>query len=782
MGTTVAAAPAGLSAEEAARRLAEQPPHHEPQTSRSYASIVRANVLTPFNVILVAFGVLTLAFGSAQDALFLAIVLANAGVGIVQEVRAKHALDRLAALVAPTARVVRDGQSRELPVEQVVVGDVVRVQPGDQIVADGTLREASSLRVDESILTGESEAVARAAGDEVLSGSFVVEGSGAYEVTAVGDDSYAVRITGEARTFRHPRSPLERALDRLLYVLLAVMLPLGAILGFSLWERHAAVREAVTTTVAAIVTLIPEGLVLLASLTYAVAALRMARRGALAQQLNATESLASVDVVCLDKTGTLTEPRLRVVETAAARGIPEEALADALGRYAASSSSRNTTAAALAEWFTVPSEPARAEVPFSSRRRWSALQLHDGTYVLGAPELFDLGELKEKAERESAAGRRVIAFARASRGLDGAEQPAEPPPAEPLGVVVLSEQLRPDAAETVAYFAREHVDLKVISGDGVATVSAIARDVGIEGDAIEAKDLPSDETGLVETLARTAVVARATPADKKRIVESLASSGRYVAMVGDGVNDVPALKSARLAIAQGSGTQMAKAVSDVVLVGDSFGAVPPMVAEGRLVLRNLQRVTKLFLAKSAFATFLILSVGTTPTAYPLLPRHLTLAASLTIGIPAFFLALAPSGGPYLPQRFLRDVARFAVPAGTAAGLGVLSGYLFALNVLHLSLRSARTVATTTLIVVGLYLILALESSGRRRTAAVTGLAAVLALAYVLVLATPFARSFFALSVPDATMVLTALTGAAIAVAGLALTDDRFVPQWTNDRA
>jgi cation-transporting ATPase E len=783
MSATVAAAPArGLTAAEAAQRLAQRPPPQEPATSRSYSSIVRANVLTPFNVILLAFGVLTLAFGQAQDALFLGVVVANAGIGITQEVRAKRALDRLAALVAPTARVVRDGRELDLPVEAVVGGDLVRVQPGDQVVADGTVRDASGLRIDESILTGESDAVSRARGDDILSGSFVAEGTAAYEVTAVGEASYAARITGEARAFRHPRSPLELALNRLLYGLLAVMVPLGTILGFALWERHVSSGEAISTTVAAVVTLVPEGLVLLGSLTYAVAALRMARRGALAQQLNATESLASVDVLCLDKTGTLTEPRLRVREAVPSPGIAEEALADALARYAAATSAQNPTVQALAQRFTAPPEAPRAEVPFSSRWRWSGLQLHDGTYVLGAPELFELGALQERAESEASSGHRVIAFARATDALDGRDPTAGPPRAQPVGIVVLSEELRPDAAETVSYFARENVELKVISGDRAATVAAIARDVGIEGEVADASELPQDGPALARVLARTAVVGRATPADKKRIVEALAAEGRYVAMVGDGVNDVPALKAARLAIAQGSGTQMAKAVADVVLVRNAFGAVPPMVAEGRQVLRNLQRVAKLFLTKSVFATFLILSIGITPTAYPLLPRHLTLAASLTIGIPAFFLALAPSAGPYRPQRFLRDVARFAVPAGTAAGLGVVSGYSFALNVLDLHLRSARTVATTTLIIVGLYLILALESSGRRRTAAVTALCGVLALVYVLVLATPFTRSFFALSVPGPIMVLTALTGAAIAVAGLALTDERFVPDWRSARA
>ena len=305
---SAAVAPAlGLGEAEAARILAERGAPHRPPTSRSYSSIVRANVLTLFNLVLAVFGGLTLAFGEWRDALFLGVLLANSTIGITQEVRAKRALDRLAALVAPRATVVRDGAEREVSVEEVVPGDLLRVQAGDQFVADGTLVEAGQLRLDESVLTGESRAVVRTVGEEVRSGSFAVEGTGAYLVSAVGADSYAERIADIARTFRHSRSPLERALNRLLLLLCASIVPLGLVLGYALWERKEPLHVAVPTTVAAVVTLVPEGLILLASLTYAVAALRMARRGALAQQLNAIESLASVDVVCIDKTGTLTD-------------------------------------------------------------------------------------------------------------------------------------------------------------------------------------------------------------------------------------------------------------------------------------------------------------------------------------------------------------------------------------------------------------------------------------------------------------------------------------------
>ncbi|MBI4171216.1 MAG: HAD-IC family P-type ATPase [Actinobacteria bacterium] len=767
----------GLSEAEAARRLEARGPVEPPASSRSTGSIVRANVFTVFNVILLALGGLTLAFGDWRDALFLGIVVSNAGIGITQELRAKRALDRLAALVAPHGRVVRDGRERLLHVEELVPGDLVRLQAGDQIVADGPLVSATALALDESILTGESRPVLRGAGDPVRSGSFAVEGEGLYEVAAVGADSYAEKVAGEAREFRHPRSPLERALNRLLFVLVGVMVPLGGVLVFALWERDEGVRESVTTAVAGIVTLVPEGLILLASLTYAAAALQLARRGALAQQLNAIESLASVDVLCLDKTGTLTDASLHVLSLVPAGGASPDELAAALGRYAASAPSRNLTLEALAGAYPAPAEEPVEVVPFSSRTRWSALRLDDAGYVLGAPELFPLGPLAGQAQTEQRAGRRVLALGTTTqafdRGTDG-----RPPPTVPLGLAVLAEELRPEARETVAFFLAEGVELKVLSGDSPETVASIAADAGIPlaGQVLDGRKLPEDPGELRRLALGASVIGRIAPEDKRRVVEALRDAGRYVAMVGDGVNDVPALKAARLAIAQGTGAQMAKSVADVVLVNGEFGSVPKMVAEGRKILRNIQRVTKLFVTKSVFAVFLILSIGVTPQEYPLLPRHLTLAASLAIGIPAFFLALAPSEGPWKTERFLREMARFAVPAGVAAGLGVLASYLLALNVFDLGLVEARTVATTVLIVVGLWLILALEATGGKRSAGVGILCGSLLAAYGVVLALPGLRGFFELAVPGPGAVAMALFGAGLAVGFLWLTDDRFVPR------
>jgi len=762
--------PVGLSEREAAQRLAARGRPPRRRTGRSYASIVRANVLTVFNAILAGFGTVTLIFGDWRDALFLGVIVANSGIGITQEVRAKRALDRLSLLVAPRARVVREQREREVPLEEIVPGDLALVAPGEQVLADGRLLAATDLRLDESILSGESEPAAREIGEEVRSGAFVLEGTGVFEVTAVGAESFAVRLTGEARSFRHPRSPLERAINRLLYALVAVVLALGALLGYSLYHRHVPIYTAVSTSTAGVVSMIPEGLVVLVSLTYAVAAVRMSRRGILAQQLNAIESLASVDTICIDKTGTLTESTLRVIDILPAADVSEEWLRSVLGEAAASASARNATLRAIADALPAQGQTPLGEVPFSSGRRWSAVALRDGALFLGAPGRFALGPLHARAQELQREGRRVLAIASGRSPLP--EDPDEQPPAglTPLGLVVLAEELRPGARETIAFLRREGVEIRVLSGDAPQTVAAIARDVGIPVTGVlDGESLPSDlaELGVVATQAT--VVGRISPEGKRAFVQALDEQGHYVAMIGDGVNDVPALKSSRLAIAQGSGTQMARSVADLVLISGDFASVPVLVAEGRRALRNLQRVAKLYVTKSAFAAFLILAIGTSSEAYPLLPRHLTLAASLTIGIPTFFLALAPSSGPWRPERFVRSVARFAVPAGVVVGTGVLAGYMFALHDLDLAVPDARTVAVTILVVCGLYLVIALEAEGSvRRSTLVAGMCAVLAGAYVVALLLGATRGFLALTIPDIGMILTAAVSSAASIGALAL--------------
>jgi cation-transporting ATPase E len=785
----------GLSENEAARRLREAGPPHDPPTSRSYTSIAIANTFTVFNAILAGFGIATIVFGNPKDALFLGILVANVAIGTFQEVRAKRTLDKLAALVVAKATVVRDGEPRQVPVEEVVAGDLVRIASGDQLPADGTLVRADGLALDESELTGESEPVVRKTGDEVLSGSFAVEGEGDFEATAVGADSHAAKVTATARAFRHPRSPLEKAMDRLLIVMVGMMVPLAIGLGVSLALRNVSQADAVETLTAGIVNIVPEGLILLVSLTAAVTAAKMARNGILAQQLNAIESLASVSVMCTDKTGTLTEASLRVVELIPAEGVTEADLTDTFGTYAASAPTRNTTLEAIHAAGlggdgdangAVAQEPT-ATIPFSSRRRWSALELSGRRLVLGAPEALLDGAaggastengdappdqaLRDRAAEEAAAGRRVLALASYGAPLPEAGPDVElTEPLQPLGIVVLAEELRAEASETIAFFAREDVSLKVLSGDNPATVGAIARDLGIEatGPALDGRHLPEDDAELLEAVRAAPAIGRISPEGKARVVRVLSEGGEYVGMLGDGVNDVPALKEARLAIAQGSGTQMARSVSDLVLVSGEFGEVPPMVGEGRQILRNIQRVARLFVSKAIFTAFLVLVIAIPSGVFPMLPRQFTLASTFTIGIPAFLLALAPSSGPWRPEGFLRAIARFSIPAGLATGLGILVTYLLARHWLTDDLTQARSATVATVVVSGLAIVFALEDVPGTRRLLVGALCVVMALLFFGACAIPAARDFFEIATPTGGMIAAWLIGSAVSIVLLAV--------------
>ena len=773
MGTAADVAAAGLTEAEAARRLEARGVLARQRSSRSYASIIRANTLNIPNGILFSFGVLTITFGSWKDALFVGILLSNIALGSFQEIRSKRALDRLAALVAPEAVVVRDGIDRRMPVDRLVTGDLVRLAAGNQVVADGKLVSADGLALDEANLTGESEPAVRGPGEPVWSGSFAVEGAALFEVTAVGPESRAARLTATARAFRHPRSPLERANDRLLLWLLALAFPLIVGLTVSVLTRVDTAGARVQALTAGIVNLVPEGLILLISLTAAVSAYKVAQRGVLAQQLNAVESLASVDVVCTDKTGTLTEPTLRLVGLVPADGVDKGAFVRALASYAANSPSRNTTLQAIADAGLASVDDRRivGQVPFSSRRRWSALDLGDQRLVLGAPERFATVDpaLVELARQEASGGRRVLALGRFESPLSAAGfEPAFPDDVQALGLVVLAEQLRPNAAETVAFVTAEDVQLKVLSGDAPATAGAIARDAGVPGSApaLDGEALPSQPQALREAVLAAPAVGRISPEGKRAVVDALAAAGRYVAMVGDGVNDVPALKQARLAIAQGSGTQMARSVADLVLVRDDFAVVPGMVTEGRQILRNIQRVAQLFVTKSVFVAVVVLAVAIPTASFPLLPRQFTLASTVTIGIPAFVLALARSSGPWRPERFLQSVARFAIPSGLAVGIGIVVGYVLARYGFDLGLARSRTVATGIVVVCGLAVVMRLEGEGGRRRVAVVGLCAAMALLFVLALVVPFLRDFYELSTLTGEAVVAWAVGAACGVGGM----------------
>jgi P-type E1-E2 ATPase len=767
----------GLSAKEAAARLRKLGPAPE-NSSRSLASIVAGNVFTLFNAIIGAFFVLDVGLGLYADAIFGLIAVVNSSIGIYQEKKAKETLDEIAVLVAPHARVIRDGAEVELIANEVVPGDVVQVGPGDQLVADGEVIASRGMTMDESLLTGESDGIQKGEGDRVLSGSFCVSGSGHYVVDAVREESYAGRIAGEAKTFRHPPSPLQEEVNRVIIASTYVMLPLAAVLIISLKVRSVGLEEAAQTATAGLITLIPEGLVLLMSVTFAVAAVRLARRNTLVQQMSATESLASVDTICVDKTGTLTAGELRFAAVEYADGVDPKSGAAALGRFAASAGDRNKTLETIAEEFPGKAGTVRGEVPFSSEWKWSGASI-DGagggaTYLLGAPDILaEQGSLTlpprlaAKLEEETAAGRRVVAFGQTSEALPDDPAAGGAPKMQPLALVVLEETLRPDAAETIAYMREEEVDLKLISGDAAATVTAVAYAVGVPRDAgmVEGPDLPEDEEGLAKAALENTIFCRIKPEQKKALVGALVAAGRYVAMIGDGVNDVPALKRARMAVAMGSGAQVTKGVADVVLLKDQFSRLPEAVGEGRRIARNIHRLGRLYLTKTVYAATLILLVAVPGFAFPFLPRHLTVAAFLTIGIPSFVLALLPSDGPLYRGRLLRALAAFAVPAGLGTALGSILSFFLVDTIAGANLEAGRTAATTTLIVLGLAFVLLLERGPGREHIAIQGymLVMVISLAsvFALILGIGPVRDFFDLVLLSSTQWFLALFSAAV---------------------
>jgi magnesium-transporting ATPase (P-type) len=722
----------GLSSAEAAQRLSELGPA-ENDSSRSLRSIVLANVLTLFNAIILVFFLLILSQGLWADALFGVIAIVNSAIGIRQELKAKETLDNLALLVAPHAEVVRDGYRSDLRSDELVPGDVVRVEPGDQLIADGPVISSRGLTVDESLLTGEADGIRKQPGDRMLSGAFCISGSGYYEIDAVRGDSYAEKIAGEAKEFRHPPSPLQVEVNRILTVTTIVMVPLAILMFAGFLVRGVEFTEAAQTATAGLITLIPEGLVLLMSVTLAVAAVRLARMDTLVQQMSATESLAAVDTICVDKTGTLTDGTLELVDVISADPERADSTERALGRFAASAGERNRTLETIADAFPANAATVAAEVPFSSEWKWSGLTL-DGegaprSYVVGAPDVLAgcgaltlSAELQARLATEADEGRRVVAFGEAAGGLpsDPASQP--PPRLEPRALVVLEETLRPDAAETIEFIREQEVDLKLISGDARQTVTAVANALGVDRDAgvVDGPDLPSDRTALAQVAEDNTIFCRITPEQKKALVGALSDSGRFTAMIGDGVNDVPALKQARLAVAMGSGSQITKGIADIVLLRDQFSMLPRAVAEGRRIARNIHRLGRLYLTKSVYAGFLIVAASLIGFAFPFLPRQLTVAALLTIGIPSFVLALAPSEGPLYRGRLMRALAAFAVPAGVGIGIGSLLSFGLVDGIFGGSLNDGRTAATTTLIVLGLAFILLLERGPGRDHIAIQG--------------------------------------------------------------
>lgn len=771
----------GLTGAEVAERVARGQVNATSQaSSRSLWVIFKTNVFTRFNAILGALFILILSTGSLADGLFGVVLVVNSAIGIVQEYLAKRKLDQLALLNSPTTRVLRDGELVEVPTADVVLDDLIELRTGDQVPADGSMLSASGLEIDESNLTGEADAIPKSEGDEVRSGTTVVAGIGRFTAAAVGPDAYINKIAAEAKKFTKTRSEIQESVNQLLkYItwIIIVALPL------QLWSQWRAIgdqgwQQVVIRSTGGLVGLVPEGLVLLTSVAFLLAAVQLTRQQVLVQELPAVEGLARVNIVCLDKTGTLTIGDIAYEDCEPVAGLTADEIKEALGALA-DDANANGTLKALAAALPAPHGWDRdVTIAFNSARKWSAASFAGrGSLVFGAPDvLLDADDpLRERVSELAATGRRVLLLAHSDAPLHGQELPAG---MRTEALVTLTEQVRPDAKDTLDYFKEQGVRVKIISGDNPTTVGAIARRVGLElgpDSVVDARTLGEDPEELREIAEKTTVFGRVSPEQKRALVQALQRNGHVVAMTGDGVNDALALKDADIGVAMGNGAQATKAVAQLVLLDGKFSHMPSVLAEGRRVIGNVERVANLFVAKNVMSLVAILSAALFVLPFPFLPRHLTLVSAVTIGIPAFFLALGPNKRRYIPG-FLKRVLRFAVPAGVVSGLVVLVSYLLARaevgappaseclvktegasnGATNIICWQPSTAATISLLFTAFWILVVLSRPFRAWKAALLGsMVGIAALAFI----TPLGQSFFNFSLTSATLWTSLAVGA-----------------------
>ena len=720
--------------------------------SRTTREIVRDNLVTRFNILLgVLLVVVLVVVREPKDALFGIVLVTNAAIGIVQELRAKRTLDKLELVTAPAARVVRDGKVQEIPVDRIVLDDLVELRPGDQLAVDGVVTDAAGLEIDESLLTGESDAVRKEPGDECLSGSFVAAGAGRYRATAVGPGAYAAKLAMEAKRFTLVRSELRDGVDWIIKSVSWVIGPMIALLVWSQMRTEEGFTQALSGAIAGAVGMIPQGLVLLTSIAFAVGVIRLGRRSVLVKELPAIEGLARVDTICFDKTGTLTEGKLVVQEAVL---LSDDDPAPGLAALAVSEANPNATLAAIAAAYPEPPgwRVVRA-IPFASSRKWSgATFVGHGTWVMGAPDVVapNDGALLADAERKASGGTRVLLVATTDAALVDERLPER---LRPVALLMLGDRIRSDAAQTLRYFAEQGVAAKVISGDHPKTVAAIAREVGVVGshEVVDARSLPDDPAELADVMDNATVFGRVSPHQKRAMVAALQSRGHVVAMTGDGVNDVLALKDSDIGIAIGAGAPASRAVAQLVLIDGKFDTLPGVVAEGRRVISNIERVANLFVTKTVYALTIALAITLLAQPFPFLPRHLTLVGAVTVGIPAFFLALAPSARR-ARSGFVGRVLRFAIPTGLAAAVATISAYQLAISE-DVKLTEARTIATLVLTAIGLF---ALGMVSRPLLVWKRWLIAAMAGLLILSMVSPVSHDFFELNLPRPVVLLAAL--------------------------
>ena len=755
----------GLSDDDVAARVAEGKTNDVPtRAARSVSEIVRGNVFTRINAILGVLLIIVLSTGSVINGAFGLLIIANSAIGIIQELRAKQTLDRL-AIVGQAKPLVRrqSGTQPRLPSE-VVLDDVIELGPGDQIVVDGEILEEANLEVDESLLTGEADPIPKDAGDVVMSGSFVVAGTGAYRATKVGREAYAAKLAEEASKFTLVRSELRSGINKILKFITYLLIPAGLLTIYTqLFTTDAGWQQSVLRMVGALVPMVPEGLVLMTSIAFAVGVVRLGRRQCLVNELPAIEGLARVDVVCADKTGTLTENGMRVSDV---EKIGSSGVADVLAQLAADDPRPNASIAAIAEAYRMPPGwTATATAPFKSATKWSGASYGEhGNWVIGAPDVLldPASAAAAEAERIGARGLRVLLLGSSDLPVD---DPRAPGTVTPAALVVLEQRVRPDARDTLDFFAAQKVSIKVISGDNAVSVGAVAGSLGLHGECMDARHLPEEPAALADELESHTTFGRVRPDQKRAMVHALQSRGHTVAMTGDGVNDVLALKDADIGVAMGSGSSASRAVAQIVLLDNRFATLPHVVAEGRRVIGNIERVSNLFLTKTVYSVLLAILVGlaglsaklfgSDPLLFPFQPIHVTIAAWFTIGIPAFILSLAPNNERARPG-FVRRVMTAALPSGLAVGAATFTSYLLAYEggaATETEQTQASTAALITLLVAALWVLAVVARPYEWWRIA---LVAISGLAYVVIFSIPAARELFILDPSNVAITSTAL--------------------------
>ncbi|NFD31430.1 cation-translocating P-type ATPase [Clostridium botulinum] len=733
----------GLSKAEVLHRIKDGKVNILPKApSRTIGQIVRANLFTSYNALNAILAIIVFMAGSPKNAVFAGVIITNTIIGMFQEIRAKGILERLSVLNEKTVDVIREGEINNINVEEIVLDDIIVLKAGDQILVDCELLSHNEIEVDESLITGEPDSILKIENDKLLSGSFVSAGNAYAKVIHVGENTYAAKLAEEAKKFKLINSELQISINKIFRIIMWLAIPIGSLLIFTqLFHVKKSLQDAVLGSVSGIVGMVPEGLVLLTSATFVVAVIRLSKWDTLIQELPATEVLARVDVLCLDKTGTITKGDLKVTEVQCLNNEDIKHIDKIIGAIVHSFKNGNATEKALLERYeSNPNLKIKNKIPFSSKRKWSAVEFEEeGAFILGAPEMIlkdEYKHIKNKIEKAAKEGKRVLLLAKYegenfNENLKGS--------VKEIALIFIEDIIRENAEEIIDYFNKEQVNLKIISGDNPITVSSIAKKVGIKNaeNYIDARELPEDEEELKRVIDKISVFGRVSPHQKKSIVKALKSNGHTVAMTGDGVNDVLALKESDCGIAMASGSEATKAVAQLVLLNSDFAAIPQVVLEGRRLINNLEKVSELFLSKTAYFIILSIMFALLVKPFPIIPIQLTLIGSLSIGIPSFFLAISPNED-VIKNDFLKRVLEVSIPNGILIGISTALMFLLGYHT-GLSLEQCRTLSLVTFGSLSLFILLKVSTPlNFYRVSIVVSMTILFVLAFLI----PFTRRIF----------------------------------------